>query len=190
MLVDMSHSPSSRLPGLVRNTAVTVAVLVGCACSPPQEEQNAAVGEPEPSASASETPSRFTELTPDATTRAQLDEGLSVAVQNFERTHDARGNPALVFDVTLTNTTGQEFDSSRVAVHAFHGPESEEGSPAIMEFDDNGAGRSAYFEQLIPDGQEETVTYGFVVDADHEELMVLVAPEGIDPVFLSGLLPT
>ncbi len=177
---------------LVRTLASAAAVLAVGACAPsaPQQEQRPAASEPEPSASAGESSSRVTGLEPGGTTRAQLAEGLTVAVENFERIQDAQGDPALTFDLTLANTTGRTFDATRGAVSAFHGPDSREASPTILEFDENGSGRSAHFDAPVPDGQEATVTYGFNVDADHEQVLIAVEPEGDEAVFFGGAVPT
>ncbi|MCK9868072.1 hypothetical protein MRI28_00105 [Nocardiopsis dassonvillei] len=189
----MNDTPALRPVSVVRTLASAAAVLAVGACSPsaPQEEQRPAASEPTPSASASasESSSRVTGLDPEGTTRAQITEGLTVSVEDFERTQDAQGEPALTFDLTLTNATGQTFDATRVAVFAFHGPDTQEAPPTILEFDENGSGRSAHFDEPLPDGEEATLTYGFNVDPDHEQVLIAVEPEGDDAVFFSGAVP-
>lgn len=193
MLEPMNDTPALRPVSVVRTLASAAAVLAVGACSPsaPQEEQRPAASEPTPSASASasESSSRVTGLDPEGTTRAQITEGLTVSVEDFERTQDAQGEPALTFDLTLTNATGQTFDATRVAVFAFHGPDTQEAPPTILEFDENGSGRSAHFDEPLPDGEEATLTYGFNVDPDHEQVLIAVEPEGDDAVFFSGAVP-
>lgn len=201
MLEPMNDTPALRPVSVARTLVSAAAVLAVGACSPstPQEEQRPAASEPTPSASASasadagtgasESSSRVTGLDPEGTTRAQITEGLTVAVENFERAQDAQGEPALTFDLTLTNATGQTFDATRVAVFAFHGPDTREAPPTILELDENGSGRSAHFDEPLPDGEEETLTYGFNVDPDHEQVLIAVEPEGDDAVFFSGAVP-
>ena len=192
MLEPMNDTPALRSPNVVRTLVSAAAVLsVGaCSPSPPQEEQRPAASEPTPSASASESSSRVTGLDPEGITQAQLAEGLTVAVENFERTRDAQGDPALTFDLTLANATGRTFDATRVAVFGFHGPDTQEAPPTILEFDENGSGRSAHFDEPLPDGEEVTLTYGFSVDPDHEQVLIAVEPEGDEAVFFSGAVPT
>lgn len=196
MLEPMNDTPALRPVSVARTLVSAAAVLAVGACSPstPQEEeQRPAASEPTPSASASasasESSSRFTGLDPEGTSRAQITEGLTVAVENFERVRDAQGEPALTFDLTLTNATGQTFDATRVAVFAFHGPDTQEAPPTILEFDENGSGRSAHFDEPLSDGEEATLTYGFNVDPDHEQVLITVEPEGDDAVFFGGTVP-
>lgn len=197
MLVGMSVALSLRPLAVIGTIAVAAAVLAAGACSSssPQEEQRPTAGGAEgspqasPSSSSGASSSRLTELDSDSATQAQLAEGLVVAVEDFERAQDAQGESALAFDVTLTNTTGRAFDASRVAVLAFHGPDQQEAPPTIMELDEGGSGRSASFDAPIPDGQAATVTYGFNVAADHEDLLVIVEPEGIESVYFAGTVP-
>ncbi len=193
MLEPMNDTPALRPVSVARTLVSAAAVLAVGACSPsaPQEEQRPAASEPTPSASASasESSSRVTGLDPEGTTRAQITEGLTVSVEDFERAQDAQGEPALTFDLTLTNATGQTFDATRVAVFAFHGPDTQEAPPTILEFDENGSGRSAHFDEPLPDGEEATLTYGFNVDPDHEQVLIAVEPEGDDAVFFSGAVP-
>ncbi|MFC9088234.1 hypothetical protein [Nocardiopsis dassonvillei] len=72
---------------------------------------------------------------------------------------------------------------------AFHGPDTREAPPTILESDENGSGRSAHFDEPFPDGEEATLTYGFNVDPDHEQVLIAVEPEGDDAVFSSGAVP-
>ncbi|MFJ9553906.1 hypothetical protein ACIRPH_08815 [Nocardiopsis sp. NPDC101807] len=189
----MSDTPSPRSPGPLRAIALAAAVLVAAACSPPAPQGGpgpAASGEPTSSADAGEASSRVTGLNADFTTQAQLVEGLTAAVRNVGRTTDGKGAPALAFDLTLTNATGQPFDATRVAVFVFHGPDSREASPVILESDESGNGTLAHFDAPIPDGQEATVTYGFDVYADHEQVLMEIVPEGSEGLYFSGTVPT
>ncbi|MEE2054391.1 hypothetical protein [Nocardiopsis tropica] len=188
----MKDSSSPRPLGPLRTIALAAAVLVAGACSPPapQDEPGpAASGEPASSADAGESSSRVTSLNADFTTQAQLVEGLTAAVRNVERTTDDRGAPSLAFDLTLTNATGQPFDATGVAVFVFHGPDSKEALPAILESDESGYGTLAHFDAPIPDGQEATVTYGFDVYPDHEQVLIEIAPEGSEALYFSGTVP-
>ncbi|MES0837371.1 MULTISPECIES: hypothetical protein [Nocardiopsidaceae] len=188
----MKDSSSPRPLGPLRAVALAAAVLVAGACSPPapQDEPGpAASGEPASSADAGES-SRVTSLNADFTTQAQLVEGLTAAVRNVERTPDSRGAPSLAFDLTLTNATGQPFDATGVAVFVFHGPDSKEALPAILEVDESGNGTLAHFDAPIPDGQEATVTYGFGVYPDHEQVLIEIVPEGSEGLYFSGTVPT
>ncbi|XKK39085.1 hypothetical protein HFP72_32555 [Nocardiopsis sp. ARC36] len=188
----MSDTSSSRSLGPLRAVALAAAVLVAGACSPPASQDEpgpAASGEPAPFADAGEASSRVTGLNADFTTQAQLVEGLTAAVRNVERTTDDKGAPALAFDLTLTNATGQPFDATRVAVFVFHGPDSREASPVILESDESGNGTIDHFDAQIPDGQETTVTYGFAVYPDHEQVLMEIVPEGSEGLYFSGTVP-
>ncbi|MEU0239065.1 hypothetical protein ABZ234_15370 [Nocardiopsis sp. NPDC006198] len=188
------NAPSSPRPlGPLRAIALAAAVLVAAACSPPapQDEPGpAASGEPASSADTGGASSRVTSLNADFTTQAQLVQGLTAAVRNVERTTDGKGGPALAFDLTLTNATGRPFDATGVAVFVFHGPDSKEALPAILEVDESGNGTLAHFDAPIPDGQEATVTYGFGVYPDHEQVLMEIVPEGSEGVYFSGTVPT
>lgn len=72
---------------------------------------------------------------------------------------------------------------------ASHGPDTREAPPTVLESDENGSGRSARFGEPLPHGEEATLTYGFRVDPDHEQVLIAVGPEGDDAVFSSGAAP-
>jgi hypothetical protein len=74
-------------------------------------------------------------------------------------------------------------------VSAFHGPDTREAPPTVLGSDENGSGRSAHFDEPLPHGEEATLSYGFSVVPDHEQVLIAIEPEGDDAVSSSGAVP-
>lgn len=178
-----------------RTTAAIAAVaLLSSACSSPAQEAppadvqeeivddfaGADSGEPEP---------QYLELDSAGDNSAEITPGLVVLLNAFERTQDASGEPALAFDITISNDTGQTFDPAGLNFWVTQGAEGAEADDAVLEVDESGAGSSAEFGSPIPDGQSATLTHGYSVDPDQEQVSIRIQPwgvEGAPEVFFTG----
>ena len=106
-----------------------------------------------------------------------FEDGLSISIGNLRKGkvpqgYDHPGEPAVRFDVRVTNGTEFRMDAGSVDVNVVYGPDGRASDSFLSVGDDYG------FEGTIVKGKSKTVGYTFEVPAKHQdEIIIEVTPD-------------
>jgi hypothetical protein len=105
------------------------------------------------------------------------DDGLAVSIGNIRKAkvpqgYDHPGEPAVRFDVRITNKTEHRLDASSANVALSYGPDGRTADSLLSDGDEYG------FTGSIVKGKSKTVGYTFEVPAKHQKDMIIeVTPD-------------
>lgn len=107
----------------------------------------------------------------------KFEDGMSISIGNLRKAkvpqgYDHPGEPAVRFDVRVTNGTEFRMDAGSVDVNLVYGPDGRNAESLLSDGDDYG------FEGSISKGRSKTVGYTFEVPAKHQdEIIIEVTPD-------------